>query len=216
MCTKYGSYNTYTFIHANIHILQSKWLRNSNKIKKKANKDVKNPQKINDISLYWILIHWVILSTGKCHKVQISSKITNLDSSLWAFKTCEVPFNPSASSSAYLRIPHNVFPIFSLFLNFKEVFQRLFWLWLVIAMWFLLMASPPFIIPSKGFWCTTDSLHLLPWVLGPMLCQQHWWLVSSLFSYYVFILRFSSKKSPADLLLGGPKGWLSILSFQSF
>ena len=124
MCTKHGPYNTYTFIHANIHILQSKWLRNSNKIKKKANKDVRNPQKINDISLYWVLIHWVLLSTGKCHKVQISSKVTNLDSSLWAFKTCEVPFNPSASSSAYLRIPHSIFPFFSLFLNFKEVFQK--------------------------------------------------------------------------------------------
>ena len=119
-------HKTWILQHIHIHTCKyiyiyiyckSKRLRNSKKIKEKAIKDVRDPQKINDISLYWVLIHWALLSTGICHKVQINSKVTNLDSSLWASKTYKVwiPLNPSVFSSAYFRIPHSVFLLLFLF-----------------------------------------------------------------------------------------------------
>ena len=152
-----------------------------------------------------------------CHHVQISSKVTNLNSSLYAPKTCEVwiSLNPSVSSSAYLKISHSFFP-FSIFLRIERVFQMVFVLWFLIAEWFLLIISSSFIVPSYGFWYTVDSLHLLLWILELMLCQQYWWLVLSSFSHYIFLLRFSSKKSPINLsLLGVSRGWLLISFFKA-
>ena len=99
-----------------------------------------------------------------------------------------------------------VFFSFSIFLRFKGVFQRIFVLCFLIAEWFLLMALPSFIVPSYGFWFTTNSLHLLPWVPEPMLCQQHWWLDPSLFSHYFPLLRFPSKKSLAYIPFLGVLG----------
>ena len=47
-----------------------------------------------------------------------------------------------------------------------------------------------------------------------MLCQQHWWLVPSLFSHYFPLLRFLLQKPLADsLVLGGSKGLTSNLLF---
>ena len=46
LCAKHEPYNTYTFIHINIYILQSKWLRSSRRIIKNASKDVRDPKKI--------------------------------------------------------------------------------------------------------------------------------------------------------------------------
>ena len=49
-----------------------------------------------------------------------------------------------------------------------------------------------------------------------MLCQQHWWLVSSLFSHYFPILRFFLQKPLADFpVLGGPKGLTFDFSFSN-
>ena len=47
-----------------------------------------------------------------------------------------------------------------------------------------------------------------------MLCQQHWWLVPSIFSHYFPFWGSPPQKSLVDLpLWGGLKGWLSMLLF---
>ena len=49
-----------------------------------------------------------------------------------------------------------------------------------------MLAASPFYSVILGFRGTTDSLHFLPWVPEPMLCQPLWWLVLSLFLIVFF------------------------------
>ena len=109
-----------------------------------------------------------------------------------------------------------MFSLFSLFLNSKEDFQRIFLLSFLIAEWFFVDGFIPFYSTFLGFFgCTIDFLHLLPWVPEQMLCQQHWWLIPFLFSHYILLLKFPLKKSSADLPLFFEGGVLRA-DFQSF
>ena len=63
-------------------------------------------------------------------------------------------------------------------------------------------------MPSWGFRGTIDSLYLLLWVLEPMLCQQHGWLVSSSFFIISFFWDFLFKRPQLTFSFWGVlKGW---------
>ena len=107
---------------------------------------------------------------------------------LYASKTSKVwiPSNLSMFYSGYFR--YWVIFFFLLLLSFA-LFDRFF---STILFWFTIGCFP-FYSVILGFRGTTDSLPLLPWVPEPMLCQQLWWLVPSLFLIIFFFWCFFPK-----------------------
>ena len=97
----------------------------------------------------------------------------------------------------------------------------LFILWLIVVECPLLVLWSSFYSTILGFLACHDSLLLLFYILKPMLCQQHWWLVLSLFFHFILLLRFVSQKFLANFPLLGyldeassntfPKSRLTIL-----
>ena len=83
------------------------------------------------------------------------------------------------------------------FTTFFEFFDKVF---SAILFWFTVVECPftvgcfPFYSVILRFRGTTDSLPLLPWVPEPLLCQQLWWLVPSLFLIVFFFLCFFPQK----------------------
>ena len=76
----------------------------------------------------------------------------------------------------------------------------------------LLLAASFFYSVIIGFWGTTDSPHLLSWVPEPMLCQQHWWLVPSLFLIIFSFWCFFPKSLLLTFHFGvSLKSWLLVL-----
>ena len=145
--TKHRSYNTYTFIYK---IYMYCTIMNSKGIAKKVNKMLGILRMINNISLFLEFFDTLgLFSIGICYKVQISSKVTDLDSyfrllRLVKFESIWIQVYPVMFVSGSL----TVFSLFSLILNSKEVFQEIFLLWFSIAEWFSLLAPSLFIVPS--------------------------------------------------------------------
>ena len=92
-----------------------------------------------------------------------------------------------------LRIPGNIFLSFTTFFEFLTEFSQWFYSDLILLNATSLLSASHFYSVILGFWDTTNSPHLLPWVLEPMLCQQLWWLVPSLFLIVFFFWCFFPK-----------------------
>ena len=91
------------------------------------------------------------------------------------------------------RIPSDVSLSFTTFFEFFDrVFSAILF-WLTISEYPSTVGCFPFYSVILGFRGTTDSLPLLPWVPEPMLCQQLWWLVPSLFLIIFFFWCFFPK-----------------------
>ena len=82
------------------------------------------------------------------------------------------------------------------FTTFFEFFDKVFsaiLLWLTISKCPSTVGCFPFYSVILRFWGTIDSPPLLPWVPEPILCQQLWWLVPSLFLIVFFFRCFFPK-----------------------
>ena len=104
-----------------------------------------------------------------------------------------IPLNPSMLYSSYLRIPDDIFLSFTTLFESLTEFSQWFYFNSLLLNAPSLLAAFPFYSVILGFQGTTDSPPLLPWVLKPMLCQQLWWLVPSLFLIIFFFWCFFPK-----------------------
>ena len=114
--------------------------------------------------------------------------------------------------SSCLRIPDGIFLSFATFFEFLTEFFQWFYSNSLLLNAPSLLAASSFYSVILGFWGTTDSPHLLPWVQEPMLCWKHWWLVPFLFLIIFFFWHFFPKSLLLTFRSGvSPESWPLIL-----